>query len=68
MSINKWAFIGNCNRKDLSVTLCNSISSCHNFETKCSWLIYYFGKTFTIELDYPIVCQKMNEISAAAMW
>ena len=47
----------------------------HNFETKCSWLIYYLGKSFedeflsvAIELGYPILSQKMDEISAAAVW
>ena len=51
----------NCNRKDWPVTLCKSISSHHDFETKCSWLIYYLGKKFedeflsvAIELGYPI--------------
>ena len=73
--INKRAFIRNYNRKDWPVTLCNSISSHHNFETKCSWLIYYLSKKFEdkllsvrIELSYPILSQKTDEISAATMW
>ena len=47
----------------------------HNFETKCSWLIYYLGKTFedkflsvAVELGYPILSQKVDEISSADMW
>ena len=39
-----------------------SISSHHNFETKCSWLIYYLVKndedeflSVAIELGYPIL-------------
>ena len=47
----------------------------HNFETKCSWLIYYLGKKFedkflsvAIELGYPILSQKVDEISSADMW
>ena len=74
-SINKRVFIRNCNRKYFPVTLYNSISSHHIFETKCSWLIYYLGKKFedkflsvTIELCYLILHQKLDEISAAAMW
>ena len=65
----------NCNRKDWPVTLCKSISSHHEFETKYSWLIYYLGKkiedeflSVTIDFGYPILSQKMDEISAAAMW
>ena len=73
--INKWAFIRNCNRNVWHVTLCKSISSHHDFEAKCSWLIYYLGKKFedeflsdAIELGYPTLSQKMDELSAAAMW
>ena len=61
--------------KNWPVTLCKSIFSHHNFETKCSWLIYCLGKKFedeflsvAIELGYPILSQKMDGISVAAMW
>ena len=42
---------------------------------RVSWLIYYFGKKFEdkflsveIELGCPILSQKMDEISTAAIW
>ena len=57
------------------ITLCNSISDDHDFESNCSWLIYYLGKKFedeflyvAIELGYPILSQKIDEICAAVMW
>ena len=69
-SINKQSFVRNCNRKDWHVTICNSISNDHNLETKCSWLIYYFGRKFedkflsvAIKLGYPILSQKIDLIS-----
>ena len=47
----------------------------HDFVSNCSWLIYSLGKQFedeflsvAIELGYPILSQKMDEFSAAAMW
>ena len=71
----KQSFFRNCNRKKWPITLCNSISDDHDFVTNCSWLIYYLGKKYedeflsvVIELGYPILSQKMDEISAAAMW
>ena len=43
--------------------------------SNCSWLFYYLGKkvedeflSVTIESGYPILSQKMDEISAAVMW
>ena len=43
--------------------------------SNCSWLIYYLGKkiedeflSVAIKLGYPILSQKMDEISAATIW
>ena len=61
VSINNHLSI-NCNRKNWPVTLYNSISDESDFESNCSWLIYYLGKQFedefisvAIELGYPIL-------------
>ena len=47
----------------------------HDFVSDCSSSIYILGKKFedeflsvAIELGYPILSQKMDEFSAAAMW
>ena len=68
-SINKRAFIRNRNRKDWPVTLSNSISNHHSFETKSSWLINYLGKKFedeflsvAIELGYPIYLREWMKL------
>ena len=75
MCINKEGLLRNCNRKDWPVTICNSIFEHHDLETIWSWLMYYLGGNFedeslsiVIKLGYLILSQKMDEISAAAMW
>ena len=68
--MNKRAFIHNCNRKDWPVTLCKSISSHRNFETKYVWLIYYYLRKncedeflfVAIELDFLILSQKLMKL------
>ena len=60
---------------DWTVNIFNSFSYDHSLETKCSWLVYYPGRksedeflSVAIKLAYPILSQKMDLISSAAMW
>ena len=55
--------------------ICQSLSDKHNISISLSWLLQYLGKTYdnefmltALKLGYPIVRDKMDKITAAAMW
>ena len=61
--------------KNWPITLCYLISNNNDFVSNCSWLLYYLGETFevefvsvAIELYYPILSHKIDQISAVVMW
>ena len=54
--------------------ICQSLSDKHNTSISLSWLLQYLGKTYdnefmltALKLGYPIVRDKMDKITAAAM-